>query len=370
MEYSIFLIAILILFRIDSSIATAYDRVQTGNDDTDENQTALKNQNNVDTRSIDEKCHDCRLASKSVDDLIRRPRQMDSYGIVEDRVDLEKIKKLVCREYLTDNEQERCRDFYFSNLDTIRDWKESRPQISFHDYICIQKLKYCCPRDSFGPKCRKCPKCNINEQCMGDGSRSGSGLCACKEGHTGNGCESCLTGYYPNQNIIESKTHDKTTKQNCKPCHRSCLSCRQDGPIGCKVCNKGYTWLSGFGCTDIDECVHNRKICGENTFCVNTEGSYFCYKCDRSCDGCHGDGPDMCLRCAKGFTLENGHCTAPKLTIMSPYASYHRYAIYFGLSVSTYILLQNNVYMSGLVGLAVALYIGVSEYVMSTHLNQ
>lgn len=30
--------------------------------------------------------------------------------------------------------------------------------------------------------------------------------------------------------------------------------------------------------------------------------------CDRSCKGCTGDGPDMCKRCAKGYTLVNNMC--------------------------------------------------------------
>lgn len=324
---------------------------------------------------LEEKCQDCRLTSKSIDDLIRRPRQMDNYGRVEDRIDLEKIKKLVCREYIEDKERERCREFYFSNVDVIKDWKRTKPQNSFHDYVCIQKLKFCCPRNSFGPKCRKCPKCSINEQCSGDGSRIGNGSCICKNGHTGPNCDACLPGYYPNEDVsldtnegLSFGKENNVTRQNCKPCHRSCLYCRREGSIGCEVCRSGFTWVPDHGCLDIDECIAHKGICGPNTFCVNTEGSYFCYECDRACDGCHGDGPDMCLRCAKNYKLENGHCTAPKATIISPYASYHRYAIYVGLSVSTYILLQNNVYMSGLVGLAVAMYIGFSEYMMAVNL--
>ncbi len=50
------------------------------------------------------------------------------------------------------------------------------------------------------------------------------------------------------------------------------------------------------------------KSCEKNEFCVNTEGSYSCFDCDRSCDGCYGDGPDMCDSCALGYTLIDKLC--------------------------------------------------------------
>ena len=32
--------------------------------------------------------------------------------------------------------------------------------------------------------------------------------------------------------------------------------------------------------------------------------------CDKSCDGCNGDGPDMCDKCAEGYLYneEKGMC--------------------------------------------------------------
>ena len=84
------------------------------------------------------------------------------------------------------------------------------------------------------------------------------------------------------------------------------------------------------GCTDIDECIA-ANTCTKQQFCVNTEGSFnclgklvvrqvvqtgkICYnnvcitECDKSCDGCDGDGPDMCKECADGFELRDGLCT-------------------------------------------------------------
>lgn len=76
----------------------------------------------------------------------------------------------------------------------------------------------------------------------------------------------------------------------------------------------------------------------------------------------------MCLKCGDNYKLEKGNCVALRKTILPPEANYYRYAIYFGLCVCTCILLSNNVYVASSIGLVVALYIGVSEYVMSHHL--
>lgn len=168
-----------------------------------------------------------------------------------------------------------------------------------------------------------------------------------------------------------NNNNNRTDMSLCKACHRSCLYCRQWGPNNCEVCKQGYQWAgSEFGCSDIDECLSSSKtggVCGPNTFCVNTEGSYFCYECDRACDGCHGDGPDMCLKCGKNYQLDpkSGNCLAIKQTILPPEANYYRYAIYGGLCVCTCIILHNNVYLASLIGLGVAMYISVSEYIMS-----
>lgn len=63
------------------------------------------------------------------------------------------------------------------------------------------------------------------------------------------------------------------------------------------------------GCFDINECVREVSPCRKNQFCVNNEGSYSCLDCDKSCDGCTGDGPDLCDKCASGFELVDGLCT-------------------------------------------------------------
>lgn len=35
----------------------------------------------------------------------------------------------------------------------------------------------------------------------------------------------------------------------------------------------------------------------------------FFTECDRACEGCTGDGPDLCYKCADGYELRNGLCT-------------------------------------------------------------
>lgn len=332
----------------------------------------------VSDMAMTQKCADCRLTANSVYELTRQPRQMDSYGHMSDKIDLERIKKTVCREIISDIDRENCRSFFFSNINKIREWKQQNErstqltQMSFLDFVCIKELKLCCPHRAYGPRCTKCPACGPNQHCHGEGTRTGNGSCVCKSGHSKPpACATCLPGYYMDyvrSSAIPSSANDNSNEAEqqallCKPCHRSCKFCRKAGPLGCEVCQKGFTWVQGFGCSDVDECVQSKKkICGENTFCVNTEGSYFCYECDRGCDGCHGDGPDMCLRCAKGYNYEKGNCIAQKKSIIPPEGNYVRYAVYFGLSVCTCVLLRDNIYLASAIGLATAIYISASEY--------
>lgn len=120
------------------------------------------------------------------------------------------------------------------------------------------------------------------------------------------------------------------------------------------------------GCIDVDECAVGNNECSKDEFCINKDGSYECLsmniianyakfhiiivfnstkitrfmvpiclnfihslnfsflvklsnsekivesfilECDRSCDQCSGDGPDLCNKCAEGYELRNGLCT-------------------------------------------------------------
>lgn len=218
-------------------------------------------------------CYDCRLTSNSIEDLLKKPRLVNEYGEVESNIDSDKINKALCKDIINDKERERCRSFYFSYSSVIKKWRQTGSKQSFFDFVCIKELKLCCPRDSFGPRCTKCPECDVNKVCYGEGTRVGNGTCICKEGHVGSNCENCSIGFY-----MDRSGRNGSLSTICRACHRSCISCYQGGPLGCQVCRSGFVWLPGYGCSDEDECTRsNNKICGDNTFCVNTEGSYFCY---------------------------------------------------------------------------------------------
>jgi len=122
------------------------------------------------------------------------------------------------------------------------------------------------------------------------------------------------------------------------------------------------------GCTDIDECAVSRP-CAGNKFCVNTEGAYKCVACDKSCNGCQGDGPDTCLKCAEGYTRKGGKETAPCVSEAAAgkifTLSNTRFFTYAGLAIACAIIFQRNTLVAGVLGLVVAVYISVSEYFLS-----
>lgn len=76
---------------------------------------------------------------------------------------------------------------------------------------------------------------------------------------------------------------------------------------GCEKCKPGWL-MAEDKCVDINECELEKSMCGKQQFCVNSEGSYHCLNCDRSCASCTGDGPDMCSACAGGYTLVDNMC--------------------------------------------------------------
>ena len=161
----------------------------------------------------------------------------------------------------------------------IESWwfNERLKGIELFDHLCIEKLKVCCPAGKYGSDCIECPGypdkiCNNNGNCKGNGTRKGSGKCTCKDGYVGEMCDKCASGYF------EVSSVDGVSK--CDQCDKSCLDhCRNKGPKGCEVCKDGYAWDTDFGCLDIDECVElDYNICKSNSFCVNTEGSYQCFR--------------------------------------------------------------------------------------------
>lgn len=181
-------------------------------------------------------------------------------------------------------------------------WFQQRPKsVRLHDYLCISKLKRCCPENKFGPTCQQCPSdCSRHGTCDGDGTRVGTGKCLCESGYDGPNCAEC------SQNHFRVATGDHFT---CLDCDRACQGCYGPGKSNCTECRQGYTRDEHNGCVDINECDNEAQVCTDNTYCVNTDGSFRCSSCHDSCAGCVGYGPNMCIACAPGYKAdEMYHC--------------------------------------------------------------
>lgn len=191
----------------------------------------------------------------------------------------------------------------------IEEWwaQDSDKSEDLYDYICIQKLKLCCPKHHYGKDCTPCPGdhanlCTGNGKCKGDGTRKGNGNCLCDEGYIGENCDSCAVGYY--------LSYKDDNKMLCSKCHPACLGgCLKGSQRDCIACRPGFLFSPEKGCLDINEC-NDVDRCKRNEYCLNSLGSFACMECDKSCDGCHGPGPDMCINCIKGFEKKDDVCVA------------------------------------------------------------
>jgi len=186
-------------------------------------------------------------------------------------------------------------------------WKQQEEHPDFFSWFCIDTLKVCCPPNHFGKDCDACSDCSGNGACKGNGTRKGNGKCNCDKGYSGENCQTCADGFY--------EAFRDETKLLCSLCHVACDgSCQGPGTKNCGKCAIGWMMKENEGCFDINECI-DPDTCKDtrtekNRFCVNNEGSYSCLQCDKSCDGCDGDGPDMCEKCADGYELRDGMCAA------------------------------------------------------------
>lgn len=286
--------------------------------------------------------------------------KLGSYARSEVR--LVEIQEKLCSD--VKEHQERCHSVSEIAEAHIEEWwfkTDSRTE-DFFQYLCIEKLKNCCPNHHYGENCEPCKGgvedvCNGNGKCKGDGTRKGNGECACDLGYKGERCELCESGYY------ESYKDDK--KALCSKCHKACNGqCVKGGVTGCTSCNQGWAFEENQGCVDIDECGE-KASCDKNKFCVNEEGSFQCLDCDKSCDGCTGDGPDMCLQCGAGFSLKDSHCVESRSAQMSQRVTVTRYLTYLGLCVTVCIIFQKSTILAGVLGLLVTMYISVSEYMLA-----
>ncbi|XP_026778542.3 cysteine-rich with EGF-like domain protein 2 [Pangasianodon hypophthalmus] len=182
--------------------------------------------------------------------------------------------------------------------------KSKHPDL--HKWFCIETIKVCCPKGTFGPDCNSCVggsdrPCHGNGKCDGDGTRGGSGKCTCDGGYKGEFCLDCAERYFSEER--------NDTFSLCKECHSSCTTCTGATNKACADCRDGWEEDEEEACIDIDECSKDPPPCKDKEYCLNTDGSYSCSVCDSRCSGCKGPGPGNCLACAEGHKDEEGTCT-------------------------------------------------------------
>ncbi|KAM4722765.1 protein disulfide isomerase CRELD1 [Rhinophrynus dorsalis] len=199
-----------------------------------------------------------------------------------------------------------CNKMLEHNEEHLETWwfKRQKQDPDLFHWLCMDTLTLCCPEGTFGPGCLSCPggierPCSGHGKCNGDGTRSGTGMCDCYPSYGGPLCMDCAVGYYE-QDRNESHLV-------CSECPRACSKCVGPEEDQCVLCRKGWL-LHDRKCIDIDECGTEMDRCRSNQFCVNTEGSYECRDCDKSCIGCMGAGPARCKKCSTGYYRDGAKC--------------------------------------------------------------
>ncbi|XP_017844556.1 cysteine-rich with EGF-like domain protein 2 isoform X1 [Drosophila busckii] len=258
--------------------------------------------------------------------------------------------------------QDHCHSQSNDHESLIEDWfiHKQDEEPDFHAWLCVKQLAVCCPPNSYGPNCKPCTECNGNGKCKGAGTRKGNGSCLCDSSYAGLNCNECAEQYY--------ESFRDANKLLCTQCHAACGDggCSAAGPKSCRKCKDGWLMDTENGCIDINECLEQKRACKPQQFCVNNEGSFSCLECDRSCDGCDGDGPDMCRKCADGYQLKDGKCQDVSSQQRDSYVNITRFLTYFGMCVATCVIFQSSTNIAYIVGGAVAIYIAASEYWLNT----
>ncbi|KAK9889428.1 hypothetical protein WA026_004698 [Henosepilachna vigintioctopunctata] len=291
-------------------------------------------------------------------------KKLGTYANSEIR--LTEIQEKLCSD--VEEGKDQCYAMHEEHDSVLEDWwfNKQAEEPDVYKYFCIEKLQYCCPENHFGANCTPCEGypdniCNNNGKCKGAGTRKGNGNCQCDAGYSNDYCDQCADGYY--------EAYKDEKKLLCSKCHSSCARgrCTKAGAIGCLYCNKGWIMVDNKGCLDINECAATTTPCKIDEFCVNNEGSYRCLSCDRSCHSCTGDGPDMCKKCAQGYVLRDSVCIDAEQESRKQHVYITRYLTYLGLCIATCIIFNKNTMLAAIIGIAVAIYISTSEYVLNSH---
>ncbi|XP_029471810.1 cysteine-rich with EGF-like domain protein 2 isoform X1 [Rhinatrema bivittatum] len=211
-------------------------------------------------------------------------------------------------EKLCDSSDFDCNYMIEEHEEYIEKWwfKMQKQHPDLFEWFCIETIEVCCPNGTHGPDCLGCVggserPCHGNGHCNGDGTRGGDGSCSCKDEYTGPFCLECADGYY--------NTERNNTHSFCTACHESCETCTGATNQDCQVCKDGWSKDEEESCVDVDECAAEVSPCKDEQYCLNSEGSYSCKACDRSCTTCLGEGPDKCKNCCLGYTMEGETCT-------------------------------------------------------------
>ncbi|TRY84035.1 hypothetical protein DNTS_021065 [Danionella cerebrum] len=135
-----------------------------------------------------------------------------------------------------------CNHMLEENEEVLETWwfKRKTKYPDLFKWFCIESIKVCCPKGTFGPDCNSCVggserPCHSNGKCDGDGTRAGNGKCSCDHGYEGEFCLDCGDGYF-------SELRNDTFSL----------------------------------CKDINECEQEPHPCREDQECLNTDGSFSC----------------------------------------------------------------------------------------------
>lgn len=221
-----------------------------------------------------------------------------------------------------------------------------------YSWLCIEQLKYCCPKSHYGELCSPCPRDNDNNictghgKCDGDGTRKGKGTCQCTKGYIGKLCDKCAINFYQ-------------INSDCKACHHACKSCTGEGKNACVECKSGWTHENG-ECIDINECSHI-DTCNANEYCLNLEGTYVCKICAESCKTCVGPSTSNCTSCNIDSILLNGICIDSKLKQSLLIFAWQKVFLCIGVLLFSIFIFRKSKILASLIMIVAAIYIPFTE---------